>query len=55
MRERKELMLEHGPRETGKDAIMLPVSHMGSGKGATQMGTQELRTPSIPDTLRKFV
>lgn len=48
-------MLEQGPRETGKDAIMLPVSHIGLGKEATQMGTQELRTPRIPDTLRKFV
>ena len=32
--EREELITEQGPRETGKEAIMLPISHLGLGKGA---------------------
>lgn len=32
--EREELITEQGPRETGKEAIILPISHLGLGKGA---------------------
>lgn len=41
-REKEELLIEQGPRATGKDSIMLPISHMGLGKGAIHMDTQEL-------------
>ena len=42
-------------RDTGKDAVMLPISHMGLGKGAFQMVHRSTRTPSIAATLMQSV
>lgn len=42
MREKEEVMIEQGPRAAGKDSVRLPSSHVGLGKGAIHMGTQEL-------------
>lgn len=35
-------MIEQGPRATGKDSVMLPISHVGLDKGAIHIDTQEL-------------